>query len=167
MVAGIGAILVRSFYYWRIDPDGRGQRKRRGWFVYEPFRMSRESGVECLLASSKHLRRTAVMDSRRREHADARVVMLMVVPMEERLAEGMPVLLRAEPIGKLRSVFHRLELALGKRVIVRYMRPAVRFHNAQRGQKLGYGVRFHRRPPIAMDDQFARLDVLPGDRVAD
>lgn len=95
------------------------------------------------------------MDRRRREHADARVVVFVVVPMEKRFTESVPILLRAEPIGKLRPILHRLKLALGKRIVVRHVRPAMRFHNAQGGQKLGYGVRFHRRAPVAMDDQFA------------
>ena len=112
------AILVQIFCVRRIDPNGRGQRKRRGRLVYEPFWMSRKSGVECRLASSQHLCRMAVVDRRRREHADTRVVMFMVVPLEERLAESVPVLLRAEPIGKLRPILHRLELALGKGVVV-------------------------------------------------
>ena len=163
MVAGLGTILVQR----RIDPDGLGQRQRRGRLVYKPFWTSHESGVECRLPRQQYLRCTAVVNHRRREHADARVVVFMVVPVEERFAESMAILLRAEPIGKLRPVLHRLELAFGKGVVVRHVRSAVRFHNAQRGQELGYGVRFHRWSSVAMDNQFARVDVLPDDRVAD
>jgi hypothetical protein len=73
--------------------------------------MCREGHVERLLPGRVNLDGTVVVHRRRREHAQARVIMLVVVPVEERFTKSVRVLLRAEPIGKRRPVLQRLELA--------------------------------------------------------
>ena len=47
----------------------------------------------------------------RRQHADAGMAMVIVVPGEESLAEGVAVLQAAEALGELRAIFHGAKLA--------------------------------------------------------
>ena len=88
------------------------------------------------------------MHRRRRKPADPAVVVLIVVPIEECPAEGQRILLRPEAIGKLRPVLHRLELRLGKRVVIGHVRTAVAMNHFDlaafgyrfdcRGRSIGY-----------------------------
>lgn len=65
------------------------------------------------------------MDGRRGEQADAGVVMVRVIPGEEALAEAPAVLDATKAVGEVGAVLERLELRLGKRVIIARIRPAV------------------------------------------
>ena len=67
----------------------------------------------------------AVMHLVRRYQAGSGVVMISVVPVEERTAEGSGILDAAEAFAKARLVFRRLEVAFGEGIVTRRMRPVV------------------------------------------
>ena len=71
-----------------------------------------------------------------REQRYAAVVMVLVVPVKIRRAEGAPVSVTAEFPRKCRVVVERLERALRERVVVRRMRPVVAFGGVKLGQEL-------------------------------
>ena len=75
------------------------------------------------------------MDIRRREHREAAVVVLEVVPVEEVLAEASSVLRGAEAVREVRPVLQRLELALRVRVVVRDVGSRVGLRDAQIGEQ--------------------------------
>src|SRR6516225_5894886 len=66
-----------------------------------------------------------------RHQADAGMVMLLIVPIEEAAAERLGVLDAAEAPWKLRLVFHGFEVAFRERIVVGGVRPAVRFGDAE------------------------------------
>jgi hypothetical protein len=61
---------------------------------------------------------TAMVHIGRGKQRDPAVVVLVVIPAEEALAEGAGVVDRAEPVGERRVVFEGLELSLGVGVVV-------------------------------------------------
>ena len=65
-----------------------------------------------------HLLTATVVDVRRRQHADAGMPVLMVVPAHEPAAGGTAVLDGTEALGKLGPVLEGLELRLRERVVV-------------------------------------------------
>ena len=76
-----------------VDPGGVGQPQ--GFRVGpsgEPFGMLRPGGVQDLLPGGGYRAGVAVVDRGRGMQADTRVVMLVVVPGEERVAERAGVL---------------------------------------------------------------------------
>ena len=73
----------------------------------------------------------AIVHGGRRHEADADVVVLLVVPMEEVAAERMRLLVAVKTLGEVRPIFHRLELAFGIGVVVRYVGAAVGLGNPQ------------------------------------
>ena len=75
-------------------------------------------GVEHRLAAGRDGRCLAEVDHGRSEQTDAGMAMLLVVPVEELLAEGAAILDATEAIRKLRAVLQRPELALRIRVVV-------------------------------------------------
>ncbi len=60
----------------------------------------------------KRLLGMPTVDGGRGQHAGARMPVFIVVPVRECSAERPRVLLRPEPLRKLRLVLHRLELRL-------------------------------------------------------
>jgi len=95
-----------------------------------------------------------------REQADARVVVLLVVPVKEVEAEGPSVLDRSEPVWKLGLILEGLELALRKGIVIGHMRPPVRLRHPQIRQQEGHRLRGHRRAAIRMEGQLALGDGL-------
>ena len=70
-----------------------------------------------------------------RHQADAGMVMLLIVPIEEAAAERLGILDAAEAPWKLRLVFHGFEVAFRERIVVGGVRPAVRFGDAEIGEQ--------------------------------
>ena len=64
------------------------------------------------------------------------MMMLVVVPVEERAAEDARVLDRTKPLGKLGPVLHSPELRFRKRVVIGDIGPRMRFGDSKIGQKL-------------------------------
>jgi hypothetical protein len=102
--------------------------------------MSAESGIEHGLTLGDNLGGLAVVDHGGREQAEPGVVMIVVVPEKEGLAEAARVFDRAEALRKVRPVFQRTELAFRIRVVVGDMRAGMRFDDAEVGQQMGHGL---------------------------
>jgi hypothetical protein len=96
--------------------------------------MRRVRGGEHVLAMRPHRRGLADVHDGGREEAEPTVMLFVVVPAEEILPERTAILDRPEAFGKLRTILERLDLRFRKRIVVRHLRPAVRFHHAQIGQ---------------------------------
>ena len=94
-----------------------------------------EGGVQDHLAMRQDVRGLTVMDHGGRHQAKAGVVVLMVVPLEEGLAEAASVFDGAEAIRETRAVFQGAKLAFRIRIVVGDMRAAVGFDDAQIGQQ--------------------------------
>src|SRR5271166_4708725 len=62
-----------------------------------------------------------------RHQADAQMMMITIVPVEEMTAKNLGVLDTAEPFGKLWLIFHRLEVAFREGIVIGGIGPAVRF----------------------------------------
>ena len=77
-----------------------------------------EGVVEGLLAGGMDLVGQTVVDLVGGHQADAQMVMVLVVPVEEGAAEGLGVLDGAEPLGELGLVFQGLEAALREGIVV-------------------------------------------------
>ena len=102
----------------------------------------------------------AVVDHGRRHQAKTRVVVLVVVPLEEGLAETASVFDGAEAVRETRAVFEGAELAFRIRIVIGDVWTAVGFDDAQIGQQQGHGFRFHGRTAIRVDGELAGRDVL-------
>ena len=87
-----------SLRRWAVDPDLGGQLRRSGRFPNEALGMSAESGIEDDLTMRQDVSCPAVMDHGRRHQAKTGVVVLVVVPLEERLAEAASVFDGAEAV---------------------------------------------------------------------
>ena len=72
-----------------------------------------------------------VVDHGGRHQAKAGVVVLVVIPLEEGLAEAASVSDRTDAIRETRPIFQSAELAFRIRIVVRDMRSAVGFDDAQ------------------------------------
>ena len=107
------------------------------------------------------------MDLIRRHQADAGVVMVAIVPVEEVAAEGLCVLDAAEALWELRLVFQSLEAAFGERIVVRGIGPAVRFGDAEIGEQQGCGLGFHRSAAIGVESELAGLHAVFFDSVVE
>ena len=102
----------------RIDPH-RGRWRGRKWLAsLETRGVCEEGSIQGVPALGEDGRDLAPMDLGGRAEADAAVVVLLVVPVEEAAQEAQAVLVRAEAIGKFRAVLQGLELRFGERVVV-------------------------------------------------
>src|ERR1019366_1964025 len=83
---------------WRDDAGG-------GWFKWRFWRLSDEAfwgrlkgHVESFLAGGVDLVALTVVDLVRRHQADASMVMILIIPIEEAAAEGLRILDAAKPL---------------------------------------------------------------------
>jgi hypothetical protein len=90
---------------WRVDPGG-------GWFEWRFWRLSDEAfwvrlkgHVENFLAGCVDLVGLTVVDLVWRHQADASMVVILIIPIEEAAAEGLRILDAAEPLRKLGLIF--------------------------------------------------------------
>lgn len=95
------------------------------------------------------------------------MMMLGVIPVEELSTEPSGILDAAEPLWKLRSVFHRLELALRERIVVGRIRSGMRPGDPEITQKHHQTLGFHRRATVSMDRKRAWINLLLLDRLRD
>jgi hypothetical protein len=102
----------------------------------------------------------AGVDDRRREHGDAAVAMLLVVPVEEFPAVRLGVLEAVEAIRIVAVVLHGLVDRLGERVVVAYARSAVGAGDLEEIGEFADLLGLLRRSPIGMDGQRPGLDAL-------
>ena len=92
---------------WRVDPGGDGFSGRFWRHFDEAFWVGLEGVIEDFLAGVIDLFGLAEMDLIRRHQADAGVVMVTIVPVEEVADEGLCVLDAAEALWKLRLIFQK------------------------------------------------------------
>ena len=90
---------------WRVDPSG-------GWFEWRFWRLSDEAfwvrlkgRVESFLAGCVDLVGLTVVDLVWRHQADASMVVILIIPIEEAAAEGLRIFDAAEPLRKLGLIF--------------------------------------------------------------
>ena len=77
-----------------------------------------EGAVEGLLARCIDLVGLTVVDLVRRHEADAGMVMILIIPIEEAASEHLRVLDAAKPLRKLRLIFQGFEVAFRERIVV-------------------------------------------------
>ena len=80
-------ILTRRFFDRRVDPDGRRQIGRSRRSVDEAFGVRRVRGGQHHFTVRAYRGGLTEVDDRRRQEPEAAVMMLVVVPGKERLAE--------------------------------------------------------------------------------
>ncbi len=85
------------------------------------------SNIEHFLALPQNVFRLAIVDHRRREQAQAGMAMFSVIPTKKSLTESSAILNAPETVRELRPIFQGSELALGVRIVVRDVRPTMRF----------------------------------------
>ena len=138
-----------------VDPDLLGKLKRNRRPANEAIGVGQIGCVEDGLTLLPNDRRLAVMDHGGRHHSDAGVTVVVVVPNEERLAEGAAVLNAAEAIRKLGTILHGVELAFRIRIVVGGVGPAVGFGDAEIGQQEGHRLAAHGRAAVGVDGELA------------
>jgi len=110
---------------------------RFGALSDEPLWRSGQCCIEGGLAGGVDCVGLPEVDLIRGHQADTCVVMVFVVPGEEKAAEGGCPVDGLEPSGELRSMFQRLEAGLREGVGIRGMRSAVRSDHAGTGGQQG------------------------------
>jgi len=85
---------------------------------------------------------------------------LVVVPLEEGLAEATGIFDGAEAVREAGAVFEGAELTFRIWIVIGDMRPAVGFDDAQIGQQESHWFGFHGRAAIGMDGELAGGHVL-------
>ena len=108
----------QAFRLWRIDPCGGRFDRRGGRFFDEALRVLPERPVECDLARRVNGVDLSVVHLIRGHQADPGMVMVLIVPNEERATETSRVLDAAEAFGKARLILHGLEMAFRQGVVV-------------------------------------------------
>ena len=106
-----------------------------GWFAHEALRMPLMSEFQHGLSLRNDLRSLSVMDIGRSQQIQAGMVMLVVIPGEELLAEPAGIFNRAESIRIIGAVLQSSEVGLGERIVIGDVRPAVRFNHSQIGKQ--------------------------------
>ena len=134
----------------RIDPDCGRHGLGFGTSEHEPLRMFRRGRLQCVGAIRDDFFSFAVVQQGGCPKSDSRRVVLVVVPLEKRSAKTKPLFVAAKPIRELGALLPRLELAFGKRVVVRYVRSTVRLDDAERRPQGSHTLRCHRGSPIAV-----------------
>ena len=102
----------------------------------------------------------AEVDGRRGHQAEAGVVVLVVVPVEELLSPDSSVEQAAEAFGESRMVLHGLELGFGEGVVVGRTRPGQAWPYAQVAEEQRQGFGGHRPAAVGVQAQLARGDAL-------
>jgi hypothetical protein len=111
----VSLLDVRRRQHWWVDPNGRRRRKRHRQTRSEALWVRSVRGFEHPGTSSDALGGEPAVDVLRREHGDAAVAVLAVVPVEEGTAVRAGVLQGPKAIGEDGPVLQRLELRLGER----------------------------------------------------
>ena len=107
------------------------------WPADEAFRMGKEGTIENGLAFGDELSSLTIMDGCRCQQGQPGMMVLVVVPGEEVLAEAAGILNGTEAVRVTGPVLHGFEVRFRERVVVRNMRPAVRLDHSEIGQQQG------------------------------
>jgi hypothetical protein len=133
----------------------------------ESVGVGQEGLVEGGLAEWRACLRRAVVDAVWGHVADARVLMLVVVPGEEGWTVGGRRLEAAEARGEVGPVLHGLELRLRVRVVVGDVRAAVALGTSRSTSKAATGLERMLAAAIGVQRQHAGLDVVPAHGLGD
>src|SRR5438445_8440354 len=117
-----------------VDPDLTGKSRWFGSASYEALRVTLVSNIEHILALLQEAFRLTIVNRRWRQQAYAGVTVLLVIPSEKTLTESTTVLDAPKAVRELRPIFHGSELTLGVRIVVRDVRPTMRFGDPQIGE---------------------------------
>src|SRR5437660_12402622 len=82
---------------------------------------------------------------------------LDMTPRKKTLTESTAVLDTPKAVRELRPIFQGSELALGKGIVVRHVRPAMRFRDTQIGEYKSYRLGPHRGAALGMPSELTRL----------
>src|SRR6266508_602417 len=148
-----------------VDPHLPGKLEGLGWLADEPLGMGGVGAVQDHGAGVDDLLGAAVVHVGRGQQRDPRVVVLVVVPAEEVLAEAAGVLDRAEPLREGGMLLQRLELAFRVRVVVGHVGAGVGLGDAQAGQQHGDRLGGHRGPAVGVHAELVGRNALGGDGV--
>src|SRR2546422_7761477 len=110
--------ILASCFCRRVDPDRLGKSFPARRPVNEALGMRRVGGQARPIPDVQPRLGPAVVHVDRRQIPQATVMMRVVVPPEQRVADGPRILDRSEAIGKLRPIFERPELGFRKRIVV-------------------------------------------------
>ena len=108
-----------------INPSRDRLCRRFGLLSDEAFGVSAEGAIKRGLTGGMDSVDLAVVHLVGRRQADAGMVMVLIVPLEEAATERLGVLDAAEALRKLRLIFHGFEVAFRERVVIGGVRPAV------------------------------------------
>src|SRR5438309_12103749 len=103
-------------------------------FLVSKNRCSFVSSFLYILALPLDVFRLAIVNRGWRQQAYAGMTVLVVVPPKKTLRESTTVLDAPKAVRELRPIFQGSELALGKGIVVRHVRPAMRFRDTQIGE---------------------------------
>src|SRR5207302_9343059 len=117
-----------------VNPDFVGKDRWFGSASYEALRVTLVSNIERILALPQDVFRLTIVNRRWRQQAYAGVTVLFVVPPKKTLTESTTVLEETKALQELRPIFHGSELALGVRIVIRDVRPTMRFCDPQIGE---------------------------------
>jgi len=87
------------------------------------------SKIEHILALPQDVFRLTIVNRRWRQQAYPGVTVLLVVPAKKTLTESTTVLNAPEAVRELRPILQGSELALGKGIVIRDVRPTMRFRD--------------------------------------
>ncbi len=105
--------------------------------------MIRIGGLEGCLSGGRDLLGPTVMEILRGQESDSRMVVLLIVPVEERNIEESGVFNATKTRRKLRPVLERLEVGFRVRVIIAGIGAAMGLCNTQVGQQTGHRLGCH------------------------
>ena len=88
------------------------------------------------------------------------MTVLFVIPAKENLTKVPRILNGTKPLRKRWTIFQRLELGFGIRIIIADMGSAVCFGYSQISKEMSNDLLFHAGSAIRMDSQLASLDML-------
>src|SRR5258708_18644047 len=118
-----------------VNPDFAGKGRWFGSASYEALRVALVSNIEHILALPQDVFRLTIVNRRWGQQAYPGVTVLLVVPAKKTLTESTTVLDAPEAARELRPILQGSELALGKGIVIRDVRPTMRFGDTQIGDE--------------------------------
>ena len=152
--------ILAGHFRRRIDPHGRGQGFAARRPLHEALGMGGVGREARVVTDLKDRGRAPIVDVGGREIAQATVVMRVVVPREEIVADRARVFDGTEAVRKVRAVFDRPELGFGKGIVVAHPRPRVARLDAEIREQQRDELAAHRRAAVRVDRELLRTDVL-------
>src|SRR5258708_5937729 len=143
-----------------VNPDLAGKSRWLGSTSYEALRVKLVGRIEYILAAPQNVFRLSIVNRGWRQQAYAGVTVFFVIPTKKTLTERTTVLDAPKTVRELRPILHRSELALGEGIVVRDVRPPMRFGNTEIGEQKGYWLGPHRGATIGVQRELIGLDVL-------